>query len=74
MTSTAILEISLLPDPERAVIAGVYRTLADQNRLYFAQTGTDLYRQLADYAERRANETESGVSLLFDVEAEPCSA
>lgn len=71
--TTVILEISLLTDPERDAVAAVYRSLADQNRLYFAQTGTELFRNLAEYADRRAADMERGVSLLFDVEA-TCSA
>ena len=72
MTSPAILEISLLPDPLRAKLAEGYRELADANRMLFAETGTDMYRTLAEYAEDRADALAAGVSLLFDVEAVTC--
>lgn len=63
---TAHLEISLLPDPERAKIAAVYRDLAGENRRLHDETGTDIYRLNAEYAEGRADAMERGVSLLFD--------
>lgn len=66
---TAHLEISLLPDPERFVLARGYRVEADKNHLLYAQTGTTFYRDLADCADRRADAMERGVSLLFDLEA-----
>lgn len=69
MSTTAILEISLLPDPLRAKLAAGYRELADANRMLFAETGTDLYRRMAEYADGRADALAAGVSLLFDTEA-----
>lgn len=67
----ATLEISLLPDPLRAKLARGYRELADTNRMLYAETGTVLYRDLAAYADGRADAMEAGVSLLF-AEA-PCA-
>ena len=66
MTTTAMLEISLLPDPLRAKLAKGYRELEDANRMLYAETGTDLYRTMAVYAAGRADAMERGVSLLFD--------
>jgi len=67
MTIPAILEISLLPDPLRATIAAGYREIESANRMLYAETGTDLYRSMAEYASVRAASMEAGVSLLFDV-------
>lgn len=74
MTTHAILEISLLPDPLRAKLAAGYRELSEANRMLYAETGTRLYRDLAEYADGRAAAMEAGVSLLFDTEATPCAS
>jgi hypothetical protein len=68
MTDTAILKLSLLPDPLRATIARGYREIEDANRMLFAETGSAIYRANAEYAHGRADAMERGVSLLFDTE------
>lgn len=72
MTDPSILDIRLLPDPLRATIAAGYRDLASANRMLFAETGTPMYREWAEYAEGRAEAMTAGVSLLFDMGGLPC--
>ena len=55
MTTTAMLEISLLPDPLRAQIAAGYREMSDANRMLHAETGFPRFLELAVYAAGRAD-------------------